>query len=592
MATLRSRVQQRLVAACLRQRAPLALLQDAFVAEALALLRPQFPRLDAARAALADTRTAVRRDVAHWLRTSALVLSLADRGDAFVATDQWRRRVLLPLPPSPSSSAAGEDRQRRLPLLPVRLPTHCVIAVCSDAPTAFGAREDRDEATEEADAEEADAKEEEEENRRRVALTSRCLVRASLGLWSLVLPLVSDAGAATVAAGTAREEDVGSRPQWALLLQTLQRASDANAELLAPFAWLFALSESRTLSASEVLLCWLWLLATVASTSTTAPTTSDGSTDREPQQQPQQQEQRQPQPPVLTSLVSAMRSVVRDHHVVAWLLDPRVRGAGLSTVGRRRAQSLVAQVAERLWARGRRSDLSRARLLAQLGQFLDVAGPFGDSVVWEMARGRAPELFWADYAADAAELAHVATAVLSFPPLTRSVDAYVSSVAGAPASSSASSASPTMSTTAPDKAGDGSAWDVEQIRFHFEQNHQLADDATDRIRRFRDLLLASDAATSATPTAPLDARATANAMRGELLQNYVERLTAAAADARESMERYSIEVDDAFLDDSWLAFQTNEDMVAIKAAALQLVPAQLVPQPSSGTSSASPIINV
>ncbi|KAJ0401779.1 hypothetical protein P43SY_006033 [Pythium insidiosum] len=529
-ATLRRRVEHRLVAACLRQRAPLALLEDAFVLEALALLHPGFPRLASARVALEDTRAAVRRDVARWLQASAVVVSLVPRGDALVVTDQRRRRMLLP----PESGA--------LPALPVRLPMHCVVAVCSDA---------------------AELPVVDEALASRVALSSRCLVRASLGLWSLVWP---QAPALEIAVPEETDGADASWPQWSLALKALQRTLDpAASELLAPFTWLFALSESRSLCASEVLLCWLWLLAAVSSAGQSA------SAAVEPQ-------------PLLEALVRAMRSAVRDHHVVAWLLDPRIRGAGLSPVGRRRAQSLVVQVAERLWACGQRSDLSRTRLLSQLAQFLDVAGPFGDSVVWEMARGRAPELFWADFTTDAAELAHVATAVLAFPPITRSVDAFISPTADN--SDSRSSTTGSASTLVLDRS-DVSAWDAEQIRFHFEQNHKLADDTTERILRFRDLLFASDATTSSIPVAEDGARVV---VAQETLQSCLRRLSTIAADSRASLETPSA---DDFLDDTWLAFQADENASIIKSALLQLVPAQLVPQPPATVAPpTSPIVDL
>uniref|UniRef100_K3W6I0 BED-type domain-containing protein n=1 Tax=Globisporangium ultimum (strain ATCC 200006 / CBS 805.95 / DAOM BR144) TaxID=431595 RepID=K3W6I0_GLOUD len=182
--------------------------------------------------------------------------------------------------------------------------------------------------------------------------------------------------------------------------------------LLAPFSWAFALSESESTTSAQYLLLWLWLLSVVSSTTSTSgnPLLSEDQKEA-----------------FVAHIVRVIEAHISDHQLASLLLDPRVHGAGLSALGKRKAKALVVHVAERVFAHDQFHVVgtsTRASLLAHLGHFTEKTAQFGDTIAWEMSAGNAPQVFWNDYVDDARELAKVARAVLAFIPQTQSARAY------------------------------------------------------------------------------------------------------------------------------------------------------------------------
>ncbi|TMW59033.1 hypothetical protein Poli38472_007178 [Pythium oligandrum] len=427
-----SLVQQKLVVACLRNGMPFEFLEDEYFNEALAALNAGFPRMSkelVTSKILSDVDATVTEETTHWLRASASVtLAYNQARHEWLAIDEKRRRFLL------AESTAEDDQvdsalryvvaQREV----LSLPSYSgVFGICTDATGLLAALRSDPE----------------------TPLLSTCMLRTTLDMWREILmasPIISKllVDAASIAETNFTEHLDRFSPQqlerieqfyktddkWCFLFSlvkllwwledslrvipeggdgllatefwvTLQRVD----VLLAPFAWLFALSESREMASSQYVLLWVWVLASVprANLYTTQQNTA-----------------------VMDRLVKIIAHSIEDHHLVAFLLDPRIRGAGFSATGRRRVKSLVLQVAMRIWSARGGVDVTTAReaLLVQLGHYVDRTGVFADDVVWEMSRGKHPEAFWKDYVEDAPELAHTAMTVLAFVPYTQSTSDY------------------------------------------------------------------------------------------------------------------------------------------------------------------------
>lgn len=179
--------------------------------------------------------------------------------------------------------------------------------------------------------------------------------------------------------------------------------------LLAPFSWVFALSESDCMTSAQYLLLWLWLLSVV---STSSPSRCLSTDEKEA---------------FIAHTMSVIRQHFGDHQLACMLLDPRVHGAGLSASGKRKVKTLVVHVAERVFAQEEfhiAGSSTRASLLAHLGHYAEKTAQFADVIAWEMIAGKAPDVFWKDYVDDARELAQVARALVKFVPQTQSAAAY------------------------------------------------------------------------------------------------------------------------------------------------------------------------
>jgi hypothetical protein len=119
---------------------------------------------------------------------------------------------------------------------------------------------------------------------------------------------------------------------------------------------------------------------------------------------------------------------VEDHQIVSLVLDPRVRGAGLSSSGLRRARGVAVRVASSLIP-----SLDETSFVRSYNDYIKKQGDFGDDGLWNTANTSDPLQFWSDFDGDAlhGQLARVALAASAFVPHVQSVQAYWSApVAG------------------------------------------------------------------------------------------------------------------------------------------------------------------
>lgn len=116
-----------------------------------------------------------------------------------------------------------------------------------------------------------------------------------------------------------------------------------------------------------------------------------------------------------------IETYVEDHCIASMMLDPRVRGAGLSNSGLRRARGVVVRVALSLLP-----DLDETGFVRSYNDFMKKQGDFGDDGLWNPANTSDPMQFWSDFEDDAlhAQLAHVALAVCAFVPNSRSFQSF------------------------------------------------------------------------------------------------------------------------------------------------------------------------
>lgn len=116
-----------------------------------------------------------------------------------------------------------------------------------------------------------------------------------------------------------------------------------------------------------------------------------------------------------------MQMYVEDHQIVSLVLDPRVRGAGLSSSGLRRARGVAVRVASSLIP-----TLDETSFVRSYNDYVKKQGDFGDDGLWNAANTSDPLQFWSDFDGDAlhGQLARVALAVCAFVPHARSVQSY------------------------------------------------------------------------------------------------------------------------------------------------------------------------
>jgi hypothetical protein len=174
--------------------------------------------------------------------------------------------------------------------------------------------------------------------------------------------------------------------------------------ILSPFHWILSLSETNDTTSGQFVFAWIWILSVIKNSSSLLLDTKEKCN-------------------VFASLVTAVKSVLLDHHLVCLLLDPRIHGMGLSNTGKRKVKSLMVEVASRLFPGSGyedKSSVSRKNLLSQLGDYMERVGQFGDDVLWEMTSGKTPDVFWNDFIDDFPEICQVANALVAFLPQTRS----------------------------------------------------------------------------------------------------------------------------------------------------------------------------
>ncbi|KAL0587446.1 hypothetical protein ABG067_003065 [Albugo candida] len=198
-------------------------------------------------------------------------------------------------------------------------------------------------------------------------------------------------------------------------------------QIFKPFVWLFAASETLQVSSSQILECWLWILSVTRDIKTSLDEIPSVLTSEEINA-------------FELSWLNIVQETIQEHQLVALLLDPRIHGTGLSSVGRRRVNNMIVNVHEQLsgsqydtlrhpsHANTMKSEeyLSTRRvLLDQLSHYINKKGIFEDGVTWERSRNNAsPEWFWTDFEQDAAILSRLAKCVLLYIPQVESASVF------------------------------------------------------------------------------------------------------------------------------------------------------------------------
>lgn len=297
--------------------------------------------------------------------------------------------------------------------------------------------------------------------------------------------------------------------------------------LLMPFTWLFALSETTTMTSAQYVLLWLWLGSVVQNCSEIS---------------------KQEQTAFLDQLLAVMKQSLEPHHWASMLLDPRVHGVGLSATGKRKVKALVVHVAQELVGDEQLdpTSIARVNLLTQLGHYVERTAQFADSIAWEMSVGNAPELFWKDYSQDAQELARVALFVTTFQPHTQTATEFFSG--------------PEQSCEAIDSEGWPVSFAVRRIRHHHQRNAKRdRDQRSDAVgKRFAQMLRPLDASMKTDETVSLLNPASAI--------DFVD--TVVAMDLLHS-SCLSVPIagrEEASADASWFAWQSVDDQQAIELA--------------------------
>ncbi|TMW64564.1 hypothetical protein Poli38472_011444 [Pythium oligandrum] len=90
-----------------------------------------------------------------------------------------------------------------------------------------------------------------------------------------------------------------------------------------------------------------------------------------------------------TSYLQLLRSRRHDHHVAALLLDPRLRGTGLSALGRHAALNCVLRLVRRV-----NGNVDEQQVGSQISDFLNQRGVFDDAALWCSTMMANPMTFW------------------------------------------------------------------------------------------------------------------------------------------------------------------------------------------------------
>ncbi|GLD93758.1 hypothetical protein PINS_up002363 [Pythium insidiosum] len=102
--------------------------------------------------------------------------------------------------------------------------------------------------------------------------------------------------------------------------------------------------------------------------------------------------------------------------VACLLLDPRCRGLGLSSYGRSRAQSFIAEIFTQM-----RPSEQPERVLEQLTKFLVHQPPFDEDSSWHIVASM-PRLFWIEFMSDTPDLAALATTLMGYRPYAHAIE--------------------------------------------------------------------------------------------------------------------------------------------------------------------------
>uniref|UniRef100_A0AAV1UJK0 BED-type domain-containing protein n=1 Tax=Peronospora matthiolae TaxID=2874970 RepID=A0AAV1UJK0_9STRA len=214
-------------------------------------------------------------------------------------------------------------------------------------------------------------------------------VKQTSRLQAILRPAISEEKGAT-SSMLRRLLDVGSSDKaWIALRHTDQ--------LLAPLHCVSVLSEIQTTTSGQILALWIWLF---------------GAAMRSPLFDDQADALRK-------SYERRLACYVEEHSLACLVLDPRVRGVGLSVSGLRRCRGVAVRVAATLV-----SNFNESNFIRSYNDYMKQQGDFGESGVWNAANTSNPIEFWNDYEGDALhdQLAVVAKTVCSFVPHTCSLE--------------------------------------------------------------------------------------------------------------------------------------------------------------------------
>jgi hypothetical protein len=125
--------------------------------------------------------------------------------------------------------------------------------------------------------------------------------------------------------------------------------------LLRPFNLVQAISESASVTSGQIMAAWNWLYITIRDDAQNNLGLS--AVDREI---------------LLKSISDRYDKYQEDHHLVCWLLDPRVYGAGLSKAGLRRVRFVALTVYKRIFPNYKEYDIDQ--LATQLCQYCEKQG--------------------------------------------------------------------------------------------------------------------------------------------------------------------------------------------------------------------------
>ncbi|KAJ3089056.1 hypothetical protein HDU96_003922 [Phlyctochytrium bullatum] len=168
-------------------------------------------------------------------------------------------------------------------------------------------------------------------------------------------------------------------------------------KLLRPYHWIQALSESDHVTSGQVFGAWAWLYSLLGKHAQSNYLPPGNVYDQ-----------------LQAQISTRFTKYAEDHHLVCWVLDPRVHGAGLSGAGFRRAKEKLIAVHSRLFPESSNIEAHR-RLLDSFYRYYQRTGSFKRAYLWQHANlSRPPTSFWADFLIDEGELASVAIAVLSY----------------------------------------------------------------------------------------------------------------------------------------------------------------------------------
>lgn len=157
--------------------------------------------------------------------------------------------------------------------------------------------------------------------------------------------------------------------------------------ILASFAYLMTLSEIEIATSGQIMLCWLHLYCSVNCTPNASETEKKAFNDH---------------------FAKWMRLFGIENGVACLIMEPHIHGLGLSALGKRKARSIITDVASLV-----NPTIKRAHLVEQLLKYLNRERPFDDSDSWALMDSM-PRLFWMEYMTDIPELASVALAVLGY----------------------------------------------------------------------------------------------------------------------------------------------------------------------------------